>query len=678
MLRKNRIIFCRSLDYWVIGTALLLGCSTGQRLAAQQMDSGMWHPGGNLILNGGFMSQDPEGRPSAWITGQGLQTAKLSRNVHHGVQAGDCSLKITDTSTTASVSVRSEKRAAGPGSLYLAGAWMKRDKGTPATLWLEFWDQNNRRVGARQMVPRPGGGWQHISVGMRAPDSVTHVTVEIRSARKDTGASYWDDLTLYCEVPYLSKVKTGVKELFLDNYRISSLRDVARIIHPAKSSPPLIVPTKPWEGNAVYIYGTVLFDQPRGSGYRMWYTAYADKEYYLCYATSRDGINWYKPDLGIIDYGGNKHNNICRIGGGTLVYDFHSADPARRYKLMAVVPPDTARGRPFGYGVFFSRDGLHWQAYTGNPVISYADVSAVGYDTARKLFVATTKQRMLVSNTSVTPVKMDRAAFVSTSKDFITWTAPDEPHSPWTLAVEGDPLDDRMEQARGGLEMQVYGMPLYPYESGYIGLPWMFGVDNYDAGVFAAYGDGPIQPGIAFSRDLAHWTRPGREPVIPLGIQGSWNDGAIYTASSLIKTDKQLILYYGGMNLGHGGSRDVRTQVARIAQATWRIDGFVSLSNGGDDTGVITTRLITFTGRELHVNAHITGSLEVEVLDAAGKPKPGFTCSEAHSLRGDQFRALVSWRQGSDLAPLEGKPVRLRFYLKGGDLYSYWFSNENK
>jgi hypothetical protein len=341
---------------------------------------------------------------------------------------------------------------------------------------------------------------------------------------------------------------------------------------------------------------------------------------------------------------------------------------------MAAVPADTVRKRPFGYGVFFSGDGLHWKAYEGNPVISYADVSAVAYDTARRLFIASTKQRMLVSNTSVTPAKMDRAAFISTSKDFTTWTAPEAPGSAWTLAVEGDPLDDWAEKARGGLEAQIYGMPLYPYESGCIGFPWVFDVQDYDTGVFAPNGDGPVQPQIAFSRDLIHWSRPDRDPVVPLGVRGAWDDGAVYTASSLVRTSTQLMLYYGGMNLGHGGSRGGRPQLARIARAVWRVDGFVSLSNGGDDMGVITTRPLTFSGKTLHVNACIRGSLRVALLDASGNPIPGFSLAQADILKGDDLSGTVRWASGSDLTKLEGRTVKLRFYLKKGDLYSYWFS----
>jgi hypothetical protein len=309
-------------------------------------------------------------------------------------------------------------------------------------------------------------------------------------------------------------------------------------------------------------------------------------------------------------------------------------------------------------------------------VLTYADVSTVAYDEEKRLFIASTKQRMLVSNTSVTPNKMDRAAFVSVSKDFINWTAPDAPGSQWTLAVEGDPQADLVVMANGGMEAQIYGMTLHPYEGHYIGLPWAFDVSGYNKGVFATYGAGDIQPQIAFSRDLKHWSRPNRNPVLPLGMKGSWDDGAIYSSSKFLQTENEIQLYYGGMNMDHGGSSKTHVQWAKIARASWRRDGFVSLSNGGDDVGEINTKPILINGNKLNVNVklHAGGSLKIELLDLSGNPIPGFTLADAKPVLGDQLNASVSWTKGSDLSQLTGKEVKLRIHLKGGDLFSYWLS----
>jgi hypothetical protein len=281
----------------------------------------------NLISNGDFMSRDPQQRPLRWIMGTGLQTATISSEQRHANYVDDKSLKVADSSATIDLLIRSEKRIANPGSKYVANAWVKGSKGTPASFFIEFWDQNDKLISVKSVIPSFSTEWQRVTAVSDAPDFVTHATISIRSEQKDTGISYWDDVELYYELPYHFQVKNNIRELFLDDYRIESIVDVARIVRAGKKSKPLIVPTKPWEGDAVYIYGTVLADQPKGTGYRMWYTAYSNETYFLCYATSKDGLTWEKPDLGIIEYKGSKKNNICKIGGGTLIYDPHDKDP---------------------------------------------------------------------------------------------------------------------------------------------------------------------------------------------------------------------------------------------------------------------------------------------------------------------------------------------------------------
>jgi hypothetical protein len=631
------------------------------------------HYSKNCIANGDFMARDPWQRPLRWTMGRVLQTATLTREQKHAPQPDDHSLKLSDSSNTAELVVRSEKHIANPGTKYIAKAWVKGRDGTPARVLLEFWDQNNQRIGMVQAAPAFDTTWREYTIQSIAPDKVTHVTVALASGREATGISYYDDVSLVYEYVYDKHIPAGVHEMFLDDYRIASMDNVQRLVHAGVKTKPILKPTEPWEGNAAYIYGTVLNNEPAGSGYRMWYTAYYNKNYYLCYATSTDGINWKKPHLGIVEFNGNKNNNICRIGGGTVVYDKYAKDSNRRYKLMAVSKVDN--GKRFGYGVWFSPDGLHWTAYEGNPVITYADVSNITYDTARKLFIAATKQRMLVSNTSVTPNKMDRSAFISVSTDFVNWSAPMAPGSQWTLAVEGDAIDDMLVMTKGGLEGQIYGMTLHPYEGVYIGMPWCFDLMNYNNGIYAGYGDGPIQPQIAISRDLRHWSRPSRDPIIPLGKAGAWDDGTVYTSSTMQVTDEEISIYYGAMNLAHGGDQGAVKQIAQIARASWRRDGFMSLHNAGDDEGVITTQPFLFSGKKLLVNTKLfpQGVLKVEILDASGKPIPGYTVREAKPVKGDQLAATVRWNNKPAISQLQGKEIRLRFYLKGGDLYSYWF-----
>ncbi|MDQ6610276.1 MAG: hypothetical protein M3Y85_10700, partial [Bacteroidota bacterium] len=431
----------RKITQWFVMLFLL------QTIVISKVFSQRYVPTQNLIINGDFMSRDPQQRPLHWIAGKGLQTATISGEEHHSILKDDQSLKVSDTSSTSGVLVRTVKQIANPGTNYIATAWVKSRSGIPAIFSIEFWDQNDKVISVKSIMPFFESQWMEQKIMIAAPDKCTHVTLSIGTTDSGRGLSYWDDVKLVYEQNYNPVLMKGKRELFVDDYRIESMQDVERIVHPGVKSKPLINPTEPWEGNSVYIYGTVLNNQPAGSKYRMWYTSYVSGKYYLCYATSIDGIHWIKPKLGLVDFKGSKQNNICNVIGGTLVYDPYDKDTSKRYKLMAF---DGSKEK-FGYGVHFSNDGLQWKAYSGNPVLAYGDVSSIAYDKEKQIFIATTKQRMLLSNTSVTPGKNDRAAFVSVSKDFIKWTAPEAAGSACALAVEGDYFDDMRVMSEGGI-----------------------------------------------------------------------------------------------------------------------------------------------------------------------------------------------------------------------------------
>jgi hypothetical protein len=610
---------------------------------------------GNLLANASFELGDAANHPVGWVMGgaPSAQSASVQGTVAN-VRSGHGSLQIVDPSDN-NVTVR-EYVSGHAGVTYTAKAWVKGSSGTSAWFYLEFWDATDARIGVTDVTPSFSTSWQQVSLSAAAPVGTVHVSVAIYGGVTTSGTSYYDDVSLTASAPAYNPAIGSTRELFLDDYRIESATNVGRLVHPAtKRSTPVIVADKPWE-SSVYIYGSVVTGSP-GAAYRMWYTAYNNAlgSYLLCYATSTDGITWTKPNLGKVDISGSTANNVVNKLGGTVLYD-PTATAARQYKLLTYV------GSPQGYYAYFSSDGITWTASTKNPVLPYGDVSNVVFDAAHNRYIATTKQRTV--DIAGTPGTNDRMAYVSTSTDFETWSMP-------ALAVEGDYRDDEAARGAGGLEMQVYGMPVYPYESTYIGLPWMFNVDNYAVGGSATAGDGPIVPQLASSRDLVQWSRPARTPVLPLGEAGAWDDSMIFTSTTMQIGVSTVSVYYGGFNVTHGGGADQR---AAIGLATWRRDGFESLHNAGDDAGTVVTRPITFTGGTLHLNAVVAagGSVTVEVLNSSGTPISGFGAEQAVPITGDQFDATVSWTSGASLSSLAGQQVKLKFSVDAADLYSYW------
>ena len=84
---------------------------------------------------------------------------------------------------------------------------------------------------------------------------------------------------------------------------------------------PVVRTDRPWEGHAVALWGSVLYDAEENL-FKMWYYTYGPTEsgdavHFMCYATSTDGLLWDKPDLGIVPWQGSTATNIVYPPQGT-------------------------------------------------------------------------------------------------------------------------------------------------------------------------------------------------------------------------------------------------------------------------------------------------------------------------------------------------------------------------
>ena len=76
----------------------------------------------------------------------------------------------------------------------------------------------------------------------------------------------------------------------------------------------------------------------------------------------------------------------------------------------------------------------------------------------------------------------------------------------------------------------------------------------------------------------------------------------------------------------------------------------------------------------MNFSTSAAGNVRVELLDAAGKPYPGYALEDCDELFGDTLDRTVTWREKSDVSALAGQSVRVRFRLRDADLFSYRFS----
>ena len=72
------------------------------------------------------------------------------------------------------------------------------------------------------------------------------------------------------------------------------------------------------------------------------------------------------------------------------------------------------------------------------------------------------------------------------------------------------------------------------------------------------------------------------------------------------------------------------------------------------------------------------GELKVEILDADNNVMPGFSANDCKPLSTDSTIAQIKWKNKKDLSALKNQPVRFKFYLTNGDLYSFWVSPDTE
>jgi hypothetical protein len=458
--------------------------------------------------------------------------------------------------------------------------------------------------------------------------------------------------------------------LFMDDYHVERMDGLTRTMHQPTKRGAVLRPERPWEGDSPQLRSAPIWD-PEAGLYKMWY----DRR---CYAESEDGVNWRKPPLGLVEFGGSRENNLLPLPDGTSLWlalrDELDRDPHRRYKGLL------GEAGPLQPAV--SADGLRWRALEV-PLIPTEDEYQLNYDELGQQFIATVKHG----------THWGRSVYLTTSKDFEHW-------SPQELILHSDEVDVELVHRRIERHLadpallspfvnhpeqyraEIYNMPVFPYEDLYVGLPTKF---NASGNIPPPRGnqDGISLVELAASRDLHTWMRLGaREPFIPPSPVnvGAYDTGQLLAGSRPLLRNDELWFYYSGLRyryrydewLNDTQGKPCEAELftngwGAICLAVLRRDGFISLDAAAK--GTLLTKLVPVSGPSLCLNAGaMTGEIRVEVLDEAGK-----VVIASEPWYGDRVRGAVQWRQTGGLARLLGQSVRLRLTLRAASLYSLWF-----
>ena len=232
------------------------------------------------------------------------------------------------------------------------------------------------------------------------------------------------------------------------------------------------------------------------------------------------------------------------------------------------------------------------------------------------------------------------------SPDFIHRTRPE-------LVIEPDEQD--------GPNTQFYGITVNLYEGVYVGMLWMFWIDEGRVG--------RIDFQLCHSRDGKRWVRdPDRRVFLPNGPEGAWDAYDMRGACRSVILPNRILIYYAGSPARHGeggmGERGMD-----IGLATLRRDGRRG-SLARASLGL--PRCRRRPRHSSHETVHLPGSSPPRERERVARPThPRTRKASARPMTADGLDMTPQFSGPAEA--LAGREIRLRFEMLRGKLYSFWF-----
>jgi hypothetical protein len=456
------------------------------------------------------------------------------------------------------------------------------------------------------------------------------------------------------------------RELFVDRYLIESMRGVRLHLCEPRDEGPVLRFDKPWEG-AFCGYCTLVRD---GQRYLLYYrgkpTAAPDGQGEVtCLAESEDGIDWTKPQLGLIEWSGSRDNNIV-LANWSFSHNFSplldanpAAPPGERFKALAGTMAT-------GLVAFASPDGRHWRKLRDEPVIAASGVPFPYMFDSQNLAFWSEPEKKYVAYFRVFQGGVRRIARAE-SDDLIHFggvrlmqyrdadggAAPIEhlytnqthpyfraPHLYVSIAARFMPGRQVLSAAEAEA---IHVNPKYFKDASDAIFMTTRGGDWYDRTFLGAF----IRPGI--------------------GAQ-NWVSRTNYPALNVVQT--------GATEMSVYVNQDYAQPTAHLRRYSLRLDGLAAL-RAGYAGGEVVSKPLTFRGDRLLLNfsTSAAGGIRVELQDAAGHPIPGFTLADSIEAIGNEIERATHWRQEPNLGALAGKVVKIKLAIKDADVFAIRFAD---
>lgn len=431
---------------------------------------------------------------------------------------------------------------------------------------------------------------------------------------------------------------------------------------------------------AVQFYGSVI---RVGDTYRMWYVSVGDDRFdksvprsspwRVAYAESKDGVNWTKPNLGLVESNGNRNNNLVsmepRLGTVNIkvLYDPDDPDPNRRYKMGTHVWFPKNKVRLGTFAPYGSPDGLTWKLLIdAKPVeteLPQKDMllPALHFEPVGGLYKWDGLYYLNGQNAIVSSRPYHgRVVRQFISPDFVNWS-----HTSTVGFVRG--IQHKLlgpGRSRDG-EQNHEGVSVWNRGNVLVGISGIWhGAKEWE--------NVTVDLGFVVSNDGVQFREPANEWVfLKRGKDGTWDQGGLLQGQGFENIGDQTFVYYGAWDPRHWQGSPPRggvgiVTVPRDRFATLRVD---ETTKGDGDYQLPETKSefltssVNLKGKGPHrfyANTDGLGkeaNLKVELLQHNTVPIPEYSGENAAIINASGFQTPIQWNGKTDIKNL---PERIR------------------
>jgi len=449
---------------------------------------------------------------------------------------------------------------------------------------------------------------------------------------------------------------------------------------------PLVYPEPIVRGETpVDMYGTSIYGSviKENGLFRMWYQAWPDDwdqndTCQVACVESEDGINWRRPDYGVIEYHSDKHNHLTDLPFHcpSVFIDPHASEDSR-YKAFGFINVATMQQRykfhkanHSGYYAAHSGDGLHWTLDSPEPAWPYGDVITSVWDQYADCARVFLKRIAIIGGVG------RRCVYEASWKDGVV--------TPEVSTLLPDEYDDICAHSRGFQSADYYGMGVMPTPGPTIGFLWNFRHMSPLVGGFANMGRVDLSL-VYQSESGAKWRHVyGRPDWLCAENAPEWARGALYTSSSPIDVKDETWLYFTGTRDRHGWTGVDRGYMeyldtlkgqggfAQIGVLKWQKDRLMGYSTSLRDRIEFHTGRLGFKGEfSVNVKTQESGSVHARVLNGAGAVVGGYDFNDCDSFSGDFIQHTITWHGKSELPFLPDDYIIVEVEIENGVIYAF-------